>query len=209
MKNIKIKNKGQGQIFNNTFLEYLTKSPPQVSAGLYIFIGFVLLYIGYTRQIVSSFWSGAAIFIGALLFWTLFEYLFHRYINHIDEYFPSSKWAHKLAYTIHGIHHEYPRDKERLIMPPVPGLLIVAILYINYRLILGQFVFMFMPGFIMGYLLYTYVHFSVHKRHVPSYFKTQYRHHAIHHYKYPEKAFGVSSTFWDRVFGTMPPETDS
>jgi len=28
--------------------------------------------------------------------------------------------------------------------------------------------------------------------------------HAIHHYKYPEKAFGVSSPLWDFVFGTLP-----
>ncbi|HLR76242.1 MAG TPA: sterol desaturase family protein, partial [Balneolaceae bacterium] len=153
--------------------------------------------------------QGFAIFVGALLFWTFFEYLFHRYINHIDEFFPESKWAHKLAYTIHGIHHEYPRDKERLIMPPAPGLIIVAILYIGYRLILGKYVFIFMPGFMLGYLLYTFVHFSVHKRHVPSFLKTQYRHHALHHYKYPEKAFGVSTVFWDRVFGTMPPEKDN
>lgn len=97
-------------------------------------------------------------------------------------------------------------DKERLIMPPVPGLLIVAVLYLSYSFILDNYVYLFMPGFMTGYLLYTYVHFSVHKRRVPSFLKTQYRHHALHHYKYPEKAFGVSSTFWDHVFGTMPPD---
>jgi len=209
MADYKIKNKGQGEIFKNNFLEYLTKSPPQVSAGIYITIGLILLFIAYIRGVAASFLQGFAIFVGALLFWTFFEYLFHRYINHIDEFFPESKWAHKLAYTIHGIHHEYPRDKERLIMPPAPGLIIVAILYIGYRLILGKYVFIFMPGFMLGYLLYTFVHFSVHKRHVPSFLKTQYRHHALHHYKYPEKAFGVSTVFWDRVFGTMPPEKDN
>lgn len=107
MPDVSIKNKGQGQIFNNKWLEYLTKASPQVSAGIYIAIGLVLLYIGYSKDIVDSFLAGAAIFVGALLFWTFFEYVFHRYINHIDEYFPDSKWAHKLAYIIHGIHHEY------------------------------------------------------------------------------------------------------
>ncbi len=201
-----IKNAGQGRIFNNSLLEHLTKSPPQLSAFTYITIGVGLLYIGYVKEVAASFSQGAAIFAGALLFWTLFEYFFHRYINHIDEYFPESKWAHKLAYTIHGIHHEYPRDKERLIMPPVPGLLIVTVLYLCFQFALGEYVYLFMPGFMTGYLLYTKVHFSVHKRRVPDYLKTQYRHHALHHYKYPEKAFGVSTTFWDRVFGTMPPE---
>ena len=206
MNDGKIKHSGQGTIFQNRFLELLTKSPPQLSAFTYIAIGVALLYVGYAKGVAASFWQGAAIYAGALFFWTFFEYFFHRYINHIDEYFPESQWAHKLAYTIHGIHHEYPRDKERLIMPPVPGLLIVGLLYIGFYAVLGDYVYLFMPGFMTGYLLYTRVHYSVHKRKVPDYLKTQYRHHALHHYKYPEKAFGVSVTWWDHVFGTMPPE---
>ncbi len=201
-----IKHEGQGQIFKNRFLEYMTKAPAPVSATIYICIGVGLLVIGYQREVVSSWTTGVAIYLGALFFWTFFEYFFHRYINHLDEFFPESKWAHKIAYTIHGIHHEYPRDKERLIMPPIPGLLIVGILYLVFSFIFESYVYIFMPGFMTGYLMYTYVHFSVHKRRIPSYLQVQYRHHALHHYKYPDRAFGVSTTLWDRVFRTMPPE---
>lgn len=206
MEKNKIKHEGQGQIFQNPFLEYLTKAPAQVSAAIYISLGFGLLLTGYQRAVVNSWMTGAGIYLGAVFFWTFFEYFFHRYINHLDEFFPESEWAHKIAYTIHGIHHEYPRDKERLIMPPIPGLLIVGALYLVFSFILGPYVYIFMPGFMTGYLLYTYVHFSVHKRRIPSYLKVQYRHHALHHYKYPDRAFGVSITLWDRVFKTMPPE---
>lgn len=206
MKERKIKHKGQGRLFNNAFLEYMTKAPAPVSAAIYITIALALLYIGYLGQVVNSALTALTLFCGALFFWTFFEYFFHRYINHLDEYFPQSEWAHTIAYTIHGVHHEYPRDKERLIMPPIPGLLILGVIYLVYGLLLGDLVYIFMPGFMCGYLLYTYVHFSVHKQKVPAFLKVQYRHHALHHYKYPEKAFGVSTTFWDRVFGTMPPE---
>jgi len=206
MEDASIKNSGQGQLFNNPLLEYLTKAPPQISASTYITIAAGLLYVASINDAASSASQAILIFVGALFFWTFFEYIFHRHINHIDEHFPESEWAEKMAYTLHGIHHEYPRDKERLIMPPVPGLLIVGLFYIVFRTALGEYVYLFMPGFMAGYLLYTHVHFSIHKRKVPSYFKTQYRHHALHHYKYPEKAFGVSVTLWDRVFGTMPPE---
>lgn len=202
----KIKHKGQGEIFKSPVLEYMTKAPAPLSAAIYIGIGLALLYIGYRLEVVNSWIEGLAIYLGALFFWTFFEYFFHRYVNHLDEFFPESEWAHKIAYTIHGIHHEYPRDKERLIMPPVPGMLIVGVLYLVFNLVLGPYVYVFMPGFMTGYLLYTYVHFSVHKRRIPSYLKEQYRHHALHHYKYPDHAFGVSTTLWDRVFGTMPPE---
>lgn len=206
MEHKKIKHKGQGRIFKHPALEYLTKAPARVSAAVYIFITLSLLLVGYLNNVVDLFWKAAAIFLGALFFWTFFEYFFHRYINHLDEYFPNSKWAHKLAYTIHGIHHEYPRDKERLLMPPIPGLLIVMILYLVFSALLDQYMYFFMPGFMTGYLLYTYVHFSIHTTPVPKFLKVQYRHHAIHHYKYPDKAFGVSTTLWDRVFRTMPPE---
>jgi len=201
-----IKNKGQGRIFKSPVLEYLTKAPALFSTAVYVAILAGLLYMGYIKQVVSSVWVAAGIYFGAILFWTFFEYFFHRYVNHLDEYFPKSQWVHRIAHAIHGIHHEYPRDRERLMMPPVPGLIIVAVLYFGYWLILGDWVYLFMPGFMSGYLLYASVHIAVHKRSVPLFLKTQYKHHALHHYKYPDKAFGVSTTFWDRVFGTMPPE---
>lgn len=196
----------QGKIFSNPILEYFTKAPPIVSVVFYLAILISLLLIGYQNGVVSSPWNGFLIFAGAVIFWTFFEYFFHKYINHLDEYFPESKIANNIAYSIHGIHHEYPRDKERLIMPPVPGLLILASLFAIFIIIMGPYVFIFMPGFMSGYLLYTFVHYSIHKTPVPSYLKVQYKHHAIHHYKFPNKAFGVSTTIWDRVFGTMPPE---
>lgn len=201
-----IKNEGQGRIFKNSLLEYLTKAPSPVSATIYIILLLGLLYYGYTIGAVQSLLVGVVIFVGAMFFWTLFEYFYHRYINHLDEHFPNSKLAARIAYILHGIHHEYPRDRKRLIMPPVPGLLISAILIFGYWILLGNAMFVFMPGFMTGYLLYTYIHIRVHKPNVPSFLMKQYRHHALHHYKYPQTAFGVSTTLWDRVFGTMPPE---
>jgi len=200
-----IKDQGQGTLFNNPALEALTKSPPPVSWGYYFIIDVCLLIYGVSNSPNNEILLGAGIFIGAFFFWSFFEYFFHRYINHLDEHFPESKFAHRLAYMIHGVHHEYPRDKERVIMPPIPGTLIAATVFGIIYLLMGSYAFFFMPGFLAGYLLYTYIHYTVHKKHVPSLLKTLYRHHALHHYKYPEKAFGVTTTLWDRVFGTMPP----
>lgn len=202
----KMEHEGQGRIFLNRYLDYFTKAPAPVSATIYVLIAIGLLCYGYATGVVASVWSGIGIYIGAVFFWTFFEYFFHRYINHLDDYFPESRLARQVAYTIHGIHHEYPRDKERLIMPPIPGLMVVAILYLVFTITMAELVYIFMPGFMTGYLIYTYVHISLHKPKMPSWLKVQYRHHALHHYKYPEKAFGVSTTLWDRVFGTMPPD---
>lgn len=202
-----IKEEGQGTIFENSFLEPLTKAPPYISGIIYTLTVIALLVIAYRMQVVDSFLAGAAIYFGAILFWTFFEYFAHRYLFHLDEYFPNSKLAHKLAYTFHGIHHEYPRDKDRIIMPPVPGLMIIGALYVVFLFILGNYAYIFMPGFVTGYLLYTRIHYLTHTPPVPSFLKSHYRHHALHHYQYPEKAFGISTTLWDRVFGTMPPKS--
>ena len=203
-----IKHEGSGRIFNSSLLELLTRAYPLVSVGVYLSIIGVLLFVGIQRGVVDSFLAGAGIFIGAYFFWTLFEYLFHRYINHLDSFFPESEAIRKFDYAIHGVHHEYPRDTDRLIMPPVPGTIIISILFGFFWLVLRDYVFIFMPGFLLGYLSYAFIHYATHAWKPPKakWLKVLWKHHAIHHYKHPDKAFGVSTPIWDYVFRTMPSE---
>jgi len=70
---------------------------------------------------------------------------------------------------------------------------------------MGDFAYVFLPGFLMGYAGYLFVHYIVHAYQPPkNFFKILWIHHGIHHYKEPERAFGVSSPLWDLVFRTMP-----
>jgi sterol desaturase/sphingolipid hydroxylase (fatty acid hydroxylase superfamily) len=103
------------------------------------------------------------------------------------------------------VHHEYPKDKGRLAMPPLVSVaLALGLLYGFYQLI-GEYTYAFLPGFIMGYAAYLFVHFAVHAYQPPKNFlKILWVNHGIHHYKDNNKAFGVSSPLWDIVFGTMP-----
>lgn len=203
-----IKEEGSGQIFKSPVLEFLSKSPPMLSAGFYLTVILALLFVGVQRGAVGSFTTGALIFGGAYLFWTLFEYFFHRCVFHLDSYFPESEAVRKFDYALHGIHHEFPRDTQRLIMPPVPGTIIISVLFGVFWLILGEVVFVFLPGFLLGYLSYAFIHYATHAWKPPKNraLKVLWRHHALHHYKHPDRAFGVSSPFWDHVFRTMPPE---
>lgn len=203
---MEIKNEGRGTIFNNAFLEVFTKAPAPVSFGFYFVVMGTLVGISIQKGVVDTFWKGALIYLGALFFWTFFEYVFHRFINHLDYYFPESPTIRRIDYVLHGIHHEYPRDPARLIMPPLPGLIIVSILFGGYYLILGNYAFLFLAGFLNGYLLYTLIHYGTHRFKPPKLLKPLWRHHALHHYKHTDRAFGVSSTFWDHIFRTMPPE---
>ena len=105
---------------------------------------------------------------------------------------------------LHGNHHVYPRDRQRLFMPPVPSLLISSLILGIMYLIAGSYAFMFFPGFIIGYLTYGTVHYAIHAWNPPfKWMKPLWRNHHLHHYKDDHHGFGVSSTFWDHVFGTM------
>lgn len=204
MKFDKIHNKGQAQLFKNQYLEYLTKTHPLVIWGLYIpIIGFMLYYSSTTIQM--SFGRIVLIFLMGMFVWSFFEYIIHRFIFH---YVAESKRAMKIVYILHGNHHEYPRDKERLFMPPVPSLIIAALFFSMMYTIGSLFnaaagVFAFFPGFILGYLIYGTMHYAIHAWNPPfKWMKPLWRNHHLHHYKVQEKGFGVSSTLWDHVFGT-------
>lgn len=199
MKFEKIHNKGQAQLFKNHYLEMLTKTHPLVIWGMYIPIISYSLYhglvLGYTPLRVTC-----TFFIG-MFSWTFFEYLMHRFAFH---YIADSQRAQKFIYIMHGNHHHYPRDRERLFMPPVPSIILASVIFFSQYLLLGKNAFMFFPGFLLGYLLYGTMHYAIHAWNPPfKWMKPLWRNHHLHHYKDEHKGFGVSSTIWDRVFGTM------
>ncbi|MFN1835385.1 sterol desaturase family protein [Balneola sp. MJW-20] len=203
---MEIKEEGQGRLFKSAFLEKFTKTSPKAAWTLYAIIGSVMLVFGFRLNPDISILAATGIIISGLFFWTFYEYLHHRYINHLDDYFPESDLACRIAYTLHGIHHEYPRDEERVVLPPAAWLLLAGAYTGLFWLAIGPLALLFCPGFLFGYLGYSMIHALVHKTHIPKPLRGLYRHHAIHHYKYPDKAYGVSTMFWDRVFRTMPPE---
>lgn len=200
MKFEKIHNKGQARLFKNDFLEMLTKTHPLVIWGMYIpVIGFMLYYsvsrLGFS---VSTMFM---VFLGGMIFWSFFEYLAHRFIFHWVSDNPRIK---KISYVLHGNHHHYPRDRQRLFMPPVPSLIIASAIFGLMFLIMKGYAFMFFPGFILGYLMYGSMHYAIHAWNPPfKWMKPLWRNHHLHHYKDEHHGFGVSSTLWDHVFGTM------
>jgi sterol desaturase/sphingolipid hydroxylase (fatty acid hydroxylase superfamily) len=198
-------NNTQGKIFNNAFLESMTKSNPVVTFAFYTLLIVLFLFLNFEFAGNGLYQTGI-LYSSGLFAWTLMEYLLYRYVFHIDKYFPK---IHRLHYMLHGVHHVNPRDHERLFMPPVPGTIIAASLLGFWFLFLNNDAFAFMAGMSNGYLFYSYIHYSVHTKPIFYPFRILWKHHALHHFKYPDKAFGVSSPFWDFVFRTMPPKRES
>jgi len=196
----KIKNKGQARLFKSDYMEMMTKTHPLVIYSMYLPVIVFMLYYGAAYKGVNA-GIEALLFIAGVLFWSLFEYVMHRYLFHM---IVESPRARRFVYTMHGVHHEYPRDQERLFMPPIPSLLVATIIFTIMRLTMGWYAFSFFPGFLLGYLMYGSMHFAIHAFAPPKFLKALWRNHHLHHYKAPDKGFGVSSVLWDVVFRTVP-----
>lgn len=200
MKVNKVENSGQARLFKNPYLEILTKGHPAVIWGMYIPILSYMIYLAFTKAQMTT-TTVAMLFFGAIFFWTLFEYLAHRYVFHMISENPKLQ---RVAYIMHGNHHHYPRDKQRLFMPPVPSLILASLIFGVMFLLMNTYAYAFFPGFMLGYLLYASTHYLIHAIAPPfKFMKPLWRNHHLHHYKDEELGFGVSNTFWDRVFGTM------
>jgi sterol desaturase/sphingolipid hydroxylase (fatty acid hydroxylase superfamily) len=199
---------GNAQIFKNPVLESLTKTTPRQNIIVYGLTIAGLIYlaiavIGLSPLLVLG------LFASGIFVWTFAEYMLHRFLFH---WVTEAKWSQRFHFIMHGSHHQYPKDEERLLMPPVPGLIMASVLFGIFFLVFwiagySELTFGFFPGFFSGYLMYSFVHRATHTMKPPKRFRHLWHHHSLHHYRFPDKAFGVSNTFWDRVFGTMPPES--
>lgn len=196
----KIKNKGQARLFRNDYIELMTKTHPIVVYTMYFPVIIFMLYYGNTVKSISA-GLEAILFFSGVFFWTFFEYLMHRYLFHM---LVEGERSRKFVYIMHGVHHEFPRDKERLFMPPVPSLIAATTIFYIMYLIMGWYALSFFPGFLFGYIAYGSMHYAIHAFAPPRFLKALWRNHHLHHYKAPDKGFGVSSVLWDIVFGTVP-----
>lgn len=194
-------NNGSARIFTNPVLEKMSRTHISIPIAIFLGVSIYALYLGIsTLQI--PFWRAASLIVSGFLVFTFVEYMMHRFLYHMV---PDSKWKDKIQYSLHGVHHDYPKDKDRLALPPFITALYAAILYLFFDLIMGDLTYYFLPGFLCGYTMYLGVHFIVHAFQPPKNFlKALWVNHAIHHYKNPDVAFGVSTPLWDYVFGTVP-----
>jgi sterol desaturase/sphingolipid hydroxylase (fatty acid hydroxylase superfamily) len=194
------KNKGTRRLFQNPILEKLTRTHISVPLIIFALYAGTLLAWSITHTNLSAGKTIGMFFFGFISF-TWVEYIVHRYVFHMKTY---NELRAKFQYTVHGVHHEFPKDKDRLAMPPLLSVTIATILLLLFRLIMGDLVFSFLPGFLVGYSAYLAVHYMVHAFAPPkNIFKSLWINHGTHHYKNGEMIFGVSSPLWDYIYGTM------
>ncbi|WP_224069530.1 sterol desaturase family protein [Arachidicoccus terrestris] len=187
------------RMFKSSFLESLSKV--HFTVPLFIFIPAIAFFIYRTFAVFhDSFLFFLGYYVLGLFVWTLTEYVLHRYIFHFH---PSSRWGQRIHFIFHGVHHDYPRDKKRLVMPPSVSIPLALLFYFLFYLILptGGALSSFFPGFLTGYLIYDMMHYAMHHYNFKSsLMKRIKQHHMLHHYQDEHKGFGVSSSLWDKIF---------
>jgi sterol desaturase/sphingolipid hydroxylase (fatty acid hydroxylase superfamily) len=188
------------RLFESDLLERLSRVHPLTPALLWSPIIGGLLW----RSLAVHRLDGATVAmlgLAGLVGWTLTEYLVHRFVFHLR---PSTPRRRRLQFVLHGVHHAAPDDPTRLLFPPLPALIGHAVCFGLFRLVLGgPAVEPFFAGFLVGYLVYDYLHLAIHRSTLPTRWGRHLRRqHMLHHHATPEARWGVSSPLWDHVFGT-------
>lgn len=191
------------RMFKNDILDFFSRSPWWSAPAIWLPVAAYLFGFGQTLP-GASVSLGLFIFVVGIFAWTLSEYVLHRFVFH----WIGKHWiAQKIHFYIHGVHHLWPNDHFRLVMPPAASALLAVPFSLFFYMVLGEPIFYpFFSGFLVGYVLYECSHYAVH--HVKfqwNWFKRLKRHHLLHHFseKHKDKHYGVSSPLWDRVFGTL------
>ena len=188
------------RMFDNNFLEACSKVHFTVPLYVYIPVILAFLYRGIFLFNIEFIKLISLIALGIIV-WSFAEYVLHRFVFH---YVPDSKLGQRLHFIFHGVHHDYPSDSRRLVMPPSASLPLAVIFFILFYVIVGRiYIAPFMAGFLIGYLFYDITHYAVHHFNMHNKFWLAIKnHHMKHHYQDPAKGFGVSSPLWDKIIGT-------
>ena len=199
------------RLFQSDLLEFFTHIHPVVVLILYVPVAVFFMVRALAPGTAQAPAGEVFLAYGAgFLVWTLSEYLLHRFLFHYE---PSAPWLQRAWYLIHGVHHEQPQCKTRLVMPPILSIPLAFLFYGFFALLVGAIVGLphltgpVFAGFLTGYLCYDMLHYAEHHLSMRwGFLKYIKLYHLRHHYKNPNHGFGVSSPVWDVVFRTKPKE---
>jgi 4-hydroxysphinganine ceramide fatty acyl 2-hydroxylase len=207
------------RMFKREWLERLSHVHPLVPHVIFVpvIVGLLLLPTGLTGP------GRVGWFLVGVATWTLTEYLIHRFLFHpppqieedtrelLSALAPGEPcmpalptWRHRFYFLVHGVHHDFPSDSTRLVMPPSVSVPLAALFFLLFRTVIGAPSPITFAGFIAGYLFYDTTHYLTHRGHPrTSLGRVQRRRHFRHHYADSSHDYGVTSPLWDVVLGTM------
>lgn len=184
------------------FMQHRLKQIQLQVSGYIIFIltTLIMLAAGVMTKKYFPWFSQAILFINGWLSWTFIEYIAHRFWMH-------NKTAQKEKPTLgrHMYHHTHPTEikitnSDRLFLLAIGILTIFIAFYLhNY--------FILFAGFYSGFVSYTFMHVILHRKWSKNLFPGLLQNHILHHCKFSNKCFGVTVTWWDKIFETSAPRS--
>ena len=195
-----VSNKNESvRMFENNLLEFFSHVHPTVPLMIYLPVIAYMFYLGiWERGLALGAFAG--FFFLGILAWTFVEYVIHRYAFHYE---PKSAWGKRFHFMMHGVHHDYPNDSSRLVMPPSVSIPLAFIFYGLFSIVFGRYAPAAFAGLVFGYLCYDMIHYATHHFSMRAgIWQRLKQYHLVHHYKDDHVGFGVSSPLWDCVFGT-------
>ncbi|KAL3689193.1 hypothetical protein R1sor_015502 [Riccia sorocarpa] len=189
------------RFYDNDFLESLSRTNwwtiPLVWGPVVVFCQARALQFGVRQEMVVP-WM----ILGAA-FWSFFEYLIHRFLFHMKA---DTYWTATAHYVLHGFHHKHPMDSKRLVFPPAFSSVFVYFFWCAAKVVFGNGVaHSVFGGGLLAYIGYDLTHYFLHYGNgFTNRLQNMKRYHLNHHFKVQTDGYGVTSEFWDWVFGTLP-----
>jgi len=197
--------RGSPRMFTIDWVEtYFSRVKPWHVVAIWIPVA-LYCFAHALRDAFTGALAASAIFAVGIFAWTLLEYGLHRYVFHFEPD-PKSELQVESMWLIHGIHHDYPWDGDRLVMPPMATLFVSALLWFPIRWAFGpHYNFAFFGGLVLGYVAYDLTHYWLHHAVPKSKMGKWLRsYHLVHHFSTPHVRYGITTPLWDHVFGTYP-----
>ena len=186
-------------LYRDAIIKGMTMANPMLPFLIYVPLVAVYSWLALAHFSIGGM-AFAGLAIAGVLWWTVFEYLMHRYAFH---YQPTSAWGKRLLYVMHHGHHQYPNDERLMVSNPWVSLP-ASLLFLGLGwLLIGSGTMAFMAGMLSAYLAYDWLHHAVHVHNFSHpLFQKLKKHHMRHHYRDPSANYGFVTTFWDKVMGT-------
>src|ERR1700740_2646006 len=167
------------RMFESNAMEFLSRVHPVTPFLLYLPLIVAAVLFAIAREQLSIL-SVALLFLLGVAIWSLLEYLIHRFVFHYE---PSSGLGKQFHFIVHGVHHDFPNDAKRLVMPPVVSIPLAVIFYAALAFMFGKSGAPVWAGFVFGYVCYDSIHYAIH--HFPMKGRVWSRlkqHHLRHHF---------------------------
>jgi sterol desaturase/sphingolipid hydroxylase (fatty acid hydroxylase superfamily) len=188
-------------MFENKFIDLFSRTHFLTVPILYVPATAIL--VAYSIVVKDVHWLATiGLVAGGFAWWTFVEYWLHRTLFH---WTPKAKWGERFHFFLHGVNHSWPDDRYRLVMPPTVSLTLFWVFLAMNWLLFDRYGFAFHAGMTVGYMTYDLTHYYTHHGRAKAGRMRRLRQHHMHHHfrKGHTGKFGVSTTVWDRVFGTF------